>query len=43
MNRKELVNQIKLKKTFLCVGLDTDIEKIPKKRVTYYKDVFLNK
>ncbi|SOE22692.1 orotidine-5'-phosphate decarboxylase [Spirosomataceae bacterium TFI 002] len=30
MNRKELVAQIKAKKSFLCVGLDTDIKKIPK-------------
>lgn len=29
MNRKELVEQIFNKKTFLCVGLDTDIKKIP--------------
>lgn len=29
MNRIELVNQIKLKKNFLCVGLDTDIKKVP--------------
>ncbi len=29
MNRKELVEQIFAKKTFLCVGLDTDIEKLP--------------
>jgi len=29
MNRKELVEQIFSKKTFLCVGLDTDIKKIP--------------
>ena len=29
MNIKELVEQIKLKKSFLCVGLDTDINKIP--------------
>ena len=29
MNRTELVNQIKLKKSFLCVGLDTDIKKVP--------------
>lgn len=29
MNRKELINQIKTKKSFLCVGLDTDIKKIP--------------
>jgi orotidine-5'-phosphate decarboxylase len=29
MNRKQLVNNIFTKKTFLCVGLDTDINKIP--------------
>ena len=30
MNRQQLIDQIKLKKSFLCVGLDTDINKIPK-------------
>ena len=29
MTRKELIEQIKQKQTFLCVGLDTDIDKIP--------------
>ncbi len=29
MNKTELVNQIKTKKSFLCVGLDTDIKKVP--------------
>lgn len=29
MNRQQLVEQIFNKKTFLCVGLDTDIKKIP--------------
>ena len=29
MNRKALFQQIKKKKSFLCIGLDTDIEKIP--------------
>lgn len=29
MTRKELISQIKKKQSFLCVGLDTDIEKIP--------------
>lgn len=29
MNRKELVHQIFSKQSFLCVGLDTDIKKIP--------------
>lgn len=30
MTRAELINEIKTKKTFLCVGLDPDIDKIPK-------------
>ena len=29
MNRQELITQIFQKKSFLCVGLDTDVEKIP--------------
>ncbi len=29
MNKSELINEIKQKGTFLCVGLDTDIKKIP--------------
>lgn len=29
MTRSEIISQIKLKKSFLCVGLDTDINKIP--------------
>ena len=29
MNRQELILQIKEKRSFLCVGLDTDIKKIP--------------
>ena len=29
MTKKELVEQIKAKQSFLCVGLDTDITKIP--------------
>ena len=30
MTRQELIHQIKSKKSFLCVGLDSDITKIPK-------------
>jgi len=30
MTREELIKQIKTKKTFLCVGLDPDTEKLPK-------------
>ena len=29
MTREELIAQIRIKKSFLCVGLDTDLEKIP--------------
>ena len=29
MNRNTLIEQIKTKKSYLCVGLDTDIDKIP--------------
>jgi orotidine 5'-phosphate decarboxylase len=29
MNRQQLINEIFTKKTFLCVGLDTDINKMP--------------
>jgi len=29
MNRSQLIHQIQLKQSYLCVGLDTDIEKIP--------------
>ncbi len=29
MDRKELIQQIKQKRTFLCVGLDTDLKKVP--------------
>ncbi len=29
MTRQELIEQIRQKKTFLCVGLDTDLKKIP--------------
>lgn len=30
MTRQELIKEIRTKKTFLCVGLDPDVEKIPK-------------
>lgn len=30
MTKKELIEQIKIKRSFLCVGLDTDLNKIPK-------------
>lgn len=30
MNRQQLIEQIRQKKSYLCIGLDTDITKIPK-------------
>jgi orotidine-5'-phosphate decarboxylase len=30
MNRSQLIHQIRTKRSFLCIGLDTDINKIPK-------------
>jgi orotidine-5'-phosphate decarboxylase len=40
MNRLQLIEQIQQKKTFLCVGLDTDLTKIPK-HLRHYPDAVL--
>ena len=40
MDRKALVSQIRLKKSFLCIGLDTDINKIPKHLLELNDPVF---
>lgn len=40
ISRQQLINQIKQKKSFLCVGLDTDIEKIPEFLKEYPDPVF---
>ena len=40
MNRVELINLIKEKKSFLCVGLDSDITKIPKHLLVNEDPVF---
>ncbi|SKB38629.1 orotidine-5'-phosphate decarboxylase [Daejeonella lutea] len=40
MNRQQLVNQIKQKKSFLCVGLDTDISLIPSFLLDFADPVF---
>ena len=29
MTKEELIHQIRIKRSFLCIGLDTDIKKIP--------------
>ena len=41
MTRKELVQQIIEKRTFLCVGLDTDINKIPQHLLTEASPMFV--
>ena len=40
MNYPELVNQIKKKKSFLCIGLDVDLNKIPKYLLTEEDPIF---
>lgn len=40
MNRKELIEQIRSKNSFLCVGLDTDIKKIPQHLLTEDDPIF---
>jgi len=40
MTRSQLVGQIRQKKTYLCVGLDTDIDKIPKHLLSLPDPVF---
>ncbi|MCW3118545.1 MAG: pyrF, partial [Chitinophagaceae bacterium] len=40
MTRQQLVEQIKNKRSYLCVGLDTDITKIPKHLLTEADPVF---
>lgn len=37
MTREELIQQIREKKSFLCVGLDTDIDKMPKSLMNIVK------
>ena len=38
ISRLQLIQQIKLKKSFLCVGLDPDMEKIPTVFIREYPD-----
>lgn len=40
MTRKQLIQQIQLKKSYLCVGLDTDLSKIPKHLQSHPDAVF---
>lgn len=40
MTRTQLINEIKKKKSFLCVGLDTDLDRIPEFLLEYEDPVF---
>lgn len=40
MKRKELIEQIQEKQSFLCVGLDTDLKKIPQHLLTEEDPIF---
>jgi len=40
MTRQQLVEQIFSKKSYLCVGLDTDVSKIPKHLLTSADPIF---
>ena len=40
MNREELIFQIKKKQSFLCIGLDSDIDKIPKHLLEFEDPIF---
>jgi orotidine-5'-phosphate decarboxylase len=40
ISRQQLIQQIKQKKSFLCVGLDTDIDKIPEFLKQYSDPIF---
>ena len=40
MTKRELLEQINQKRSYLCVGLDTDLEKIPKHLLKYDDPVF---
>jgi len=40
MNKQQLIEQIQKKKSFLCVGLDTDINKIPQDLLSLEDPVF---
>ena len=40
MNRDDIFQQICKKRSFLCVGLDTDINKIPKHLLSSEEPIF---
>ena len=40
MTRAELITQIKVKKSFLCVGLDAALDKIPKHLLEFEDPIF---
>ena len=40
MNKRDLYKNIKKKRSYLCVGLDSDLNKIPKHLLKYDDPIF---
>ena len=40
MNKEDIIEQIRKKKSFLCIGLDTDLSKIPSFLLTYDDPIY---
>ena len=40
MNKQQLIEQIRIKKNYLCIGLDTDVTKLPKHLQSHPQGVF---
>ena len=40
MNKQQLIDNIRRKQSFLCVGLDTDIKKIPDHLLDSHEPIF---
>ena len=40
MTTQQLIEQIKKKKSFLCIGLDVDLEKIPSHLLQFNDPIF---
>ena len=40
MNKEDIIKQIRKKKSFLCIGLDSDLSKIPSFLLTYDDPIY---
>ncbi len=43
MTTQQLIEQIRLKKSFLCIGLDVDLDKIPTQSIGAFEQALLQK